>query len=84
MRRSRATRREEPLDGHPGADRPADAPGPADTALLVDGIVHAVWAQGGQPRVVFVFAISDGSVVAIDLVACPYRLRDLDVTVLES
>jgi RNA polymerase sigma-70 factor (ECF subfamily) len=33
--------------------------------------VHAVWAQGGQPRVVFAFTITDGSVVAIDLVADP-------------
>jgi RNA polymerase sigma-70 factor (ECF subfamily) len=51
---------------------------------LVDGIVHAVWAQGGQPRVVFAFTITEGSVVAIDLLADPERLRDMDVTVLES
>jgi len=51
---------------------------------LVDGIVHAVWAQGGQPRVVFAFTITEGSVVAIDLLADPERLRDMDVTVLEG
>jgi hypothetical protein len=33
---------------------------------------------------VFAFTITDGSVVAIDLVADPDRLRDLEVTVLES
>jgi RNA polymerase sigma-70 factor (ECF subfamily) len=221
MLRSRATRREEPLDGHPGADRPADEPGPADTALLadsvgmallvvletltpaerlafvlhdlfdvpfdeiapivdrspaaarqlasrarrrvqgqspgtepdparrrevvaaflaasrsgnfagllalldpdavlrsdaatvamgaeaevrgaeavaaifsggaraarlalVDGVVHVVWAHRGQPRVVFVFTIADGTVTAIDLVGDPDRLRDLEVTVLSG
>ena len=51
---------------------------------LVDGIVHAVWAQGGQPRVVFAFTITEGSVVAIDLLADPERLLDMDVTVLEG
>jgi hypothetical protein len=33
---------------------------------------------------VFAFTITDGRVVAIDLVADPDRLRDLEVTVLES
>jgi RNA polymerase sigma factor (sigma-70 family) len=51
---------------------------------LVDGVVHAVWSQGGHPRVVFAFTITGGSVVAIDLVADPDHLRDLDVAVLDS
>jgi RNA polymerase sigma factor (sigma-70 family) len=51
---------------------------------LVDGLVQAVWTQGGRPRVVFEFTIADGVVVGIDMVADPDRLRDLDVTVLES
>jgi RNA polymerase sigma-70 factor (ECF subfamily) len=51
---------------------------------LVDGTVQAVWTQGGQPRVVFAFEITDGWVTGIDLVADPDRLRDLDVTVLEN
>src|SRR3954469_23045069 len=42
MLRSRNTRREEPLDGHPGAARPSDAPGPADTAVLADSVGMAL------------------------------------------
>jgi hypothetical protein len=41
-----------------------------------------VWAPGGQPRVVFGFTIARGKIVAIDLVADPERLRQLDVAVL--
>jgi hypothetical protein len=51
---------------------------------LVDGVVHVVWAHRGQPRVVFVFTIADGTVTAIDLVGDPDRLRDLEVTVLKG
>lgn len=42
------------------------------------GAVGAVWAPGGQPRVAFVFTVAQGKVVAIDLVADPERLRQLD------
>jgi RNA polymerase sigma-70 factor, ECF subfamily len=51
---------------------------------LVDGAAGAVWAPGGQPRVVFGFTITDGRIVAIDLVADPERLRQLDLAVLED
>jgi RNA polymerase sigma-70 factor (ECF subfamily) len=51
---------------------------------LVDGVVDLVWSQGGQPRVVFAFTLTDGIVTAIDLLADPERLGALDVTVLES
>jgi RNA polymerase sigma factor (sigma-70 family) len=51
---------------------------------LVDGRVQAVWAQGGQPRVVFTFDITDGRVTGIELIADPDRLRDGDMTFLES
>jgi RNA polymerase sigma-70 factor (ECF subfamily) len=47
---------------------------------LVDGRPGAVWAHGGQPRVVFDFAIRDGKVVSIDLIADPERLAQLDLT----
>jgi len=45
---------------------------------LVDGTPGAVWAQGGQPRVVFNFTITDGKIVAIDLLADPEYLGQLD------
>ena len=51
-------------------------------AALVDGVVHAVWAVGGRPRVVFRFAIADGRITGIDLVADPDELGKLDVAVL--
>jgi RNA polymerase sigma-70 factor (ECF subfamily) len=44
--------------------------------------VGLVWAPGGRPRVVFGFTITCGKIVAIDLVADPERLRQLDVAVL--
>jgi RNA polymerase sigma-70 factor, ECF subfamily len=50
---------------------------------LVDGSVGAVWAAGGQPRVVFAFTISAGKIVQIDLVADPERLRELDLVLLD-
>jgi RNA polymerase sigma factor (sigma-70 family) len=49
---------------------------------LVNGAVGAVWAPGGRPRVVFGFTITGGKIVAIDVVADPARLRQLDLTVL--
>jgi RNA polymerase sigma factor (sigma-70 family) len=51
---------------------------------LVDGAAGAVWAPGGRPRVVFDFTITDGRIVAIDLVADPERLRQLDLAVLDD
>src|SRR2546425_698546 len=51
-------------------------------AALVNGSVGAVWAQGGRPRVVFAFTITGARIIAIDLVADPERLRELDLLVL--
>jgi RNA polymerase sigma factor (sigma-70 family) len=51
---------------------------------LVDGAAGAVWAPGGRPRVVFGFTITDGRIVAIDLVADPERIRQLDLAVLDD
>ena len=51
---------------------------------LVNGTVGAVWASGGRPRVVFGFTIVDGRIVAIDLLADPERLGQLDVLVLDG
>jgi ketosteroid isomerase-like protein len=51
---------------------------------LVDGAVGAVWVQGGQPRVVFGFTITQGKILEINLVAEPDRLRQLDLTILSD
>jgi RNA polymerase sigma-70 factor (ECF subfamily) len=49
---------------------------------LVNGAAGAVWAVGGQPRVVFSFTIARGKIVAINLLADPERLSQLDLEVL--
>ena len=51
---------------------------------LVDGAVGLVWAPGGQPRVVFALTIAGGKIVAIDLLADPERLRELDLVLLDA
>jgi len=51
---------------------------------LVNGAVGLVWAPGGRPRVVFGLTITGGRIAAIDLVADPERLGQLDLTVLEE
>jgi len=74
MLRSRESRREEPLDAHVRAARPA----------LVDGSVGAVRSSGGRPRVVFDFTIRGGKIVAIDMLADPEQLDNLDLTSLDD
>jgi len=49
---------------------------------LVNGAAGLVWAQRGEPRGVFGFTISGGKIVAIDLLADPERIRQLDLVVL--
>jgi hypothetical protein len=51
---------------------------------LVNGAVGAVWAPGGQPRVVFAFTVTGGRIVEIDILADPERLRQLDLAVLDD
>jgi RNA polymerase sigma-70 factor (ECF subfamily) len=53
-----------------------------DVVLRADGA--AVWAAGGQPRVVFDFTIARGKIVGIDLIAEPDHLLRLDLTLLEE
>jgi hypothetical protein len=50
-------------------------------AALINGAAGAVWAAGGRPRVVFEFTINAGMIVAIDLLADPQSLNDLDLVV---
>jgi len=51
---------------------------------LVNGVPGAVWAVGGQPRVVFGFTITDGMISEISLRADPALLRELDLVLLEN
>src|SRR6266545_4418351 len=51
---------------------------------LVNGAAGAVWAPGGQPRVVFGFTITRGKIVAIDLLADPAHLAQIDLVVLDE
>ena len=57
------------FSGRAAAARPA----------LIDGAAGAVWAQGGQTRVVFAFTITGGKVAAIEMIADPERLGRLEV-----
>ena len=49
---------------------------------LVNGAAGLVRSAGGRPRVVFQFTAMRGKIVAIDLVADPARLSQLDLAVL--
>jgi len=51
---------------------------------LVNGAVGLVWAPGGRPRVVFGITIVSGKIVAIELVADPERLGELELVVLDG
>ncbi len=51
---------------------------------LIDGAVGAVWVAGGQPRGVFDFTIVAGKIVAIDVLADPAQLQELDVRMLDD
>ena len=50
----------------------------------VDGAPGAVWAPGGQPKVVFDIIIEEGKIVEITLVADPARLGQIDVQILDE
>jgi len=62
------------FSGRAGAAKPA----------LLDGAVGLAWAPGGQPRVIFHFAIVDGRIATIDMVADTRDLRQIDLTMLED
>ena len=48
---------------------------------LLDGAAAAVWLTAGRPRVVYSFTIGDERIIAIDLIADPPRLRELDLAI---
>jgi RNA polymerase sigma factor (sigma-70 family) len=49
---------------------------------LVNGAAGLVWAERGRPRVAFTFTVTGGTIVEIDLIADPERLRLLDLAIL--
>jgi RNA polymerase sigma-70 factor (ECF subfamily) len=51
---------------------------------LINGAASAVWAPGGEPRVVFSFTITLGKIVRIDMLADPSRLGQLELTWLDD
>jgi RNA polymerase sigma factor (sigma-70 family) len=50
-------------------------------AALLDGVPVAVWMPGGRPRVVLHFATSGDRITAIDVIADPDRLGQLDLVI---
>lgn len=56
----------------------------AAQVALIEGVTGLIWAQRGQPRVAFSFAITNGKIVMIDLTADPERLRQLDWKILKE
>ncbi len=49
---------------------------------LIDGLPGLVWSQRGVPRVVFGFTIAGGTIVAIDILADPELLAEVEVELL--
>ena len=53
----------------------------AAQVALVNGVPAAVWAVGGQPRGAFLLRWEGSTIVEIEIVVDPRRLRSLDITV---
>ena len=51
---------------------------------LVNGVAGGVALRDGKPFSVAAFTVRDGKIVAMDLLADPARLRELDLTVLDD
>src|SRR5215831_439963 len=51
---------------------------------LVNGVAGLVLAHRGEPRMVFCFTVTGGKITAIDLLADPERIRQLDLVPLGS
>jgi len=51
---------------------------------LVGGLAGAVWAPGGRTRVAYVFTVADARITAINRVANPRWLRELDPVILNG
>ena len=70
--------------GAPDVARTFSGRARAAQPALLNGVVGAVWATRGAPRVVFGFTIMDGRIVEIELLADPERLHELDVVMLND
>jgi RNA polymerase sigma-70 factor (ECF subfamily) len=46
---------------------------------LVDGSVGLIWAPGRQPKVAFSFAITQGRIAAINMIADPEHIAELNL-----
>jgi RNA polymerase sigma factor (sigma-70 family) len=51
----------------------------AARTAMVNGAAGIVWSSGGKPRVVFGFTIADGTIVEVEMIADPERLRGLEL-----
>ena len=51
------------------------------TPALLDGAAAVVWLVAGEPRVVYRFTTAGDAITAIELIADPGRLRDLDLVI---
>ena len=51
---------------------------------LLHGTAAAVWMPGGQPRVVLDFTTSGNRITAVDLIANPERLLEIDLVIPED
>jgi RNA polymerase sigma-70 factor (ECF subfamily) len=51
---------------------------------VVDGAAALVWAQAGEPRVVFGLTFAAGRITAIDLLADPELLRELEIELVDG
>jgi RNA polymerase sigma factor (sigma-70 family) len=50
---------------------------------LIDGSVGLVWAPGGRPQGAFCFVLVGGRIAAINMIADPKHIRELEIALLE-
>jgi hypothetical protein len=48
---------------------------------FVGGLPRLAWAPGGEPRVAYVFTVSAGRIAAVELVADPARIQQLNIVI---
>jgi RNA polymerase sigma factor (sigma-70 family) len=70
--------------GAPGVAETFSGRARAAQPAVVNGAAGLVWTQGGRLRVVFDFTIERGKIVAIELIADPERLGQLEVELLDG
>ncbi|TDO47782.1 RNA polymerase sigma-70 factor (ECF subfamily) [Kribbella sp. VKM Ac-2527] len=52
--------------------------------VLVDGLAGLVWAQRGEPRVVFAFTVTDGRITSIELLGDDDYLQQVELSPVEE